>query len=125
MTKPLPQATAKKAEKFVIGETFEPKFFAGKYKLHDDGRRSGTLTLEVSEEGDVSGTYVSDRDGQRYSVNGKVNASIKHSIQFTVRFPKTEQVFRGWMFTGNGTSITGWSKLQEREAGFHAVRLEE
>lgn len=125
VTKPLAAATAKKGEKFVVGESFEPKYFAGKYKLQDDGRRSGNLTLEVGEEGEVSGTYVSDRDGQKYMVYGKVSASPKHSIQFMIKFPKTEQVFRGWMFTGTGTSITGWSKLQDREAGFQAVRLED
>jgi hypothetical protein len=42
-----------------------------------------------------------------------------------IKFPKTEQVFRGWMFTGTGAAITGWSKLQDREAGFQAVRLDE
>src|SRR5262249_52443629 len=36
LTKPLPEATKPKAEKFVIGEGFEPKYFTGKYKLHDD-----------------------------------------------------------------------------------------
>jgi hypothetical protein len=125
LTKPLEAAAAKKGEKFTIGEAFEPRYFAGKFKLHDDGRRSGTLTLEVDAEQNVTGTYVSDRDGQKYMVYGKVNANPKHSIQFLIKFPKTEQVFRGWMYTGNGLSITGWSKMQEREAGFHAVRIEE
>jgi hypothetical protein len=124
LTKPLAEATKAKAEKFVIGEVFEPKYFTGKYKLHDDGRRSGTLQLEVDEDGDVSGFYFSDKDGERYRVTGKVGTP-KHTIQFTVKFPRTEQVFRGWMFTGTGLAMTGWSKMQDREAGFYATRVEE
>lgn len=125
LTKPLPEAAPpKKGEKFVIGEVFEAKYFGGKYKLYDDGRRSGTLELEVDEEGNVTGHFFSDKDGERYKVAGKV-LQPRHTIQFAVKFPRTEQVFRGWMFTGTGLVITGWSKLQDREAGFYATRLEE
>jgi len=65
-----------------------------------------------------------DKDGERYKVQSKV-LMPKHTIQFAVKFPRTEQVFRGWMFTGTGLAITGWSKLQDREAGFYATRVEE
>jgi len=40
LTKPLPEATPKKTAKLVVGETFEPRYFNGSFKLHDDGRRS-------------------------------------------------------------------------------------
>jgi hypothetical protein len=125
LTKPLPEAAPpKKGEKFVIGDVFEPKYFGGKFKLYDDGRRSGTLELEVDDEGNVGGHFFSDKDGERYKVTGKV-LQPKHTIQFAVKFPRTEQVFRGWMFTGTGLAITGWSKLQDREAGFYATRVED
>jgi hypothetical protein len=125
LTKPLPEAAPpKKGEKFVIGDVFETKYFTGKYKLHDDGRRSGTLDIEVDEEGNVGGHFFSDKDGERYKVTGKV-LMPKHTIQFAVKFPRTEQVYRGWMFTGTGLAITGWSKLQDREAGFYALRIED
>jgi hypothetical protein len=125
LTKPLPEAAPKKTDgKFVIGEVFEPKYFNGKFKLYDDGRRSGVLELAVDEDGDVSGHYFSDKDGERYKVTGKVQMP-KHSIQFTVKLPRTEQTFRGWLFTGNGLALTGWSKIQDREAGFYATRVEE
>jgi hypothetical protein len=125
MTKPLPEAAPKKGGgKFVIGEVFEPKYFNGKFKLYDDGRRSGVLELAVDEDGDVSGHYFSDKDGERYKVSGKV-LMPKHSIQFTVKFPRTEQTFRAWLFTGTGLALTGWSKIQDREAGFYATRVEE
>ena len=125
MTKPLPEAAPKKSGgKFVIGDIFEPKYFSGKFKLYDDGRRSGMVELAVDEDGDVTGHYFSDKDGERYKVTGKV-LMPKHSIQFTVKFPRTEQVFRGWLFTGTGLALTGWSKMQDREAGFYAIRVEE
>lgn len=124
VTKHLPEATPKKLARPEIGATFEPRFFTGKYKLYDDGRRSGTLQLKVLDNGDVDGAYYSDKDGQKYEVLGKVG-SPNHSIQFKITFPKTIQLFHGFMFTGDGKAITGSSRLQERETGFYAVRLEE
>jgi hypothetical protein len=108
----------------VIGPTFEPRYFNGTYKLHDDGRRSGTLTLEVANDGDVSGTYFSDKDGQKYEVSGKIGVT-RHSLQFAIKFPRTQQHFTGWLFTGDGKALTGFSRLQDREAGFYALRVQE
>ncbi len=124
LTAPLPEATPKKGPKLVVGETFEPRYFNGKYKLYDDGRRSGELVLKVEEDGTVSGAYYSDRDGQKYEVRGKIGMP-QHSVQFTVKFPRSEQSFQGWLFTGNGKALTGTSRILEREAGFYAVRVEE
>jgi hypothetical protein len=123
LTKPLPEATPKKGRKLVVGATFEPRYFNGAYKLYDDGRRSGTLHLKVADDGEVSGHYYSDKDGQKYEVEGKVG-NPKHAIFFKITFPKTLQTFQGLMFTGDGKAITGFSRLQERETGFYAVRLE-
>src|SRR5947209_6506422 len=38
LAKPIPGVVPKKAPKLVVGEAFETRFIAGKYKLHDDGR---------------------------------------------------------------------------------------
>ena len=124
VTKHLPEANPKKGPKVVVGEKFEPRYFNGVYKLYDDGRRSGTLQLQVLDNGDVDGWYYSDKDGQKYEVTGKVG-NPNHSIQFKVTFPRTIQLFQGFMFTGDGKAITGTSRLQERETGFYAVRLDE
>lgn len=122
VTEHLKLNTDKKAEKFVIGDPFEPKYFNGKFKLYDDGRRSGLLTLKVEESGVVRGAFYSDKDNQKYEVSGKVK-SPSHAIQFTIYLPRTEQVYDGMMFTGTGLAITGFSKLQNREAGFYALRI--
>jgi hypothetical protein len=122
--KPLPEATPKKTEKLVVGDTFEVRYFNGTYKLYDDGRRSGTLTVKVDAEGFVEGSFYSDKDGQKYDVKGRV-AMPSHSIVFTIKLPRTEQEFRGMLFTGDGKALAGTSRLEQREAGFYAVRVEE
>jgi hypothetical protein len=124
VTRPLPGTEPKKPDKVVVGGTFEPRYFNGTYKLYDDGRRSGKLVLQVSAIGEVSGAYYSDKDGQKYDVFGKVGVP-KHSIQFTIKFPRTEQVFQGWLFTGDAKALAGSSRMQDRETGFYALRVEE
>jgi hypothetical protein len=124
VTKALPDATPKKGAKFVPGESFEPSWFNGTFHLHSDGRRSGKLTLKVAEDGSVRGSYYSDKDGAKYEVRGKIGTP-KHTIQFTVKFPRSEETFQGWLFTGNGRVMAGTSRLQERETGFYATRVEE
>jgi len=124
VSRPLPEAAPLKTEKVVVGEKFEPRYFNGSYQLRDDGRRSGKLTLKVNDEGGVTGTYVSDKDGSSYEVRGRIGMP-QHSIEFTVQFPRAEQTFKGWLFTADARAITGSSRLGEREAGFYAVRIEE
>jgi hypothetical protein len=123
VTKQLPEAAPKKAEKLVIGATFEPRYFNGKYKLYDDGRRSGTLLLKVDAKGLVSGYYYSGKDGRKYEVEGKVGTPT-HSIRFRITYPRSIQDFHGWLFTGDGRALTGTSVLQGRETGFYALREE-
>jgi hypothetical protein len=124
VTKMLPEVVPKKPEKLVLGARFEPRYFNGTYQLYDDGRRSGRLVLQVNDDGSVRGAYYSDKDGQKYEVRGKIGTP-KHSIQFTVQFPRSEQTFQGWLFTGDGKALAGSSRLAEHEAGFYAVRVEE
>jgi hypothetical protein len=57
-------------------------------------------------------------------VTGKIG-TVKHSVRFTVKFPRAEQVFQAWLFTGDGKALAGFSRLQDREAGFYALRIEE
>jgi hypothetical protein len=124
VTKHLSEATPKKGPKLVVGEKFEPAYFNGNYKLYSDGRRSGTLVLKLAENGkDVDGWYYSDKDGAKYEVSG-VLGNPKHLIEFTIQFPRTIETFRGMLFTGDGKAIAGTSRLQERETGFYAIRID-
>jgi hypothetical protein len=124
VTQALKDVEPKKNGRPNVGEKFDPSYFNGKYKLYDDGRRSGVLTLKVDAEGQVSGDYLSDKDGSKYEVRGRVGMP-KHSVQFTMQLPRLEQTFSGWLFTGDAQVITGSSRLGDREAGFYAVRLAE
>jgi hypothetical protein len=124
LTKPLPEAAPKKSKKLVVGDKFEPRYLNGTYKLYDDGRRSGKLTLKLEEDGEITGSYISDKDGEKYEVKGKLSMPQYH-VEFTVKFPRTEQVFQGWLFTGDAKALTGSSRMLDREAGFYAVRIEE
>lgn len=118
-----PAVEPKKGAKFVMGEKFEAKHFAGTYKLHDDGRRSGKLVLKVEDDRRVTGAYYSDRDGQKYEVVGKIGTPI-HAIEFTIKLPRTEQTFKGMLFTGSGKAMAGTSRMIDREAAFYAIREE-
>jgi hypothetical protein len=124
VTKHDPSVEPKKAGKFVMGDKFEPKYFTGTFRLHDDGRRSARLVLKVDEDNKtVTGSYYSDKDGQKYDVTGKISTPT-HAIEFVVKFPRTEQVFKGMLFTGNGKAIAGTSRMVERDAAFYATREE-
>lgn len=124
LTKPIAGVVPKKAAKLVVGEAFETRFFAGKYKLHDDGRRRGVLKLEVNETGEITGTFTSEKDGREYEIQGKTGTP-KHAVSFTIKFPATTQTFTGHMFTGDGKAIAGTTRMLEREAGFYAERIED
>ncbi len=122
VTKPLDAAAVPADVKPTFGEPFQPAYFSGTYQLHDDGRRSGELTLRVATDGEVTGSYFSDKDGRKYDVSGKVGTP-RHTIDFSVRFPRSEQRYHGWLFTGDGKALVGYSRIQERETGFYALRI--
>jgi hypothetical protein len=125
VTRHLTEANPKKGAKVVVGEKFDPAYFAGTYKLHADGRRSGTLKLKLSDNGkEVEGWYYSDKDGAKYEVSGSIG-NPKHQVEFTIQFPRTIETFRGMLFTGDARAIAGTSRLQDRETGFYAVRVDE
>lgn len=124
LTRPIAGVAPKKAPKLIVGEAFETRFFAGRYKLRDDGRRSGVLKLEVNDAGEITGTFTSDKDGREYDVQGKAGTP-RHAVTFSIKFPATTQTFTGHMFTGDGKAIAGTTKMLDREAGFYAERIED
>jgi hypothetical protein len=124
VTKGLDGLAPPKGEKLVVGDTFETRFFNGTYRLSDDGRRSGKLVLKVDEEGGVSGAFYSDKDGAKYEVRGRVGP-LPHAVQFTVQYPRTQQVFTGMLFTGDARALAGTSRMDSRESAFYAVRVDD
>jgi hypothetical protein len=124
ITQPVPGTEPKKAAKPVVGEAFEAEHLAGTYRLYDDGRRTAKLTLKVQPDGTLTGDYTSEQTGRKYEVTGKISAE-KHRFEFSVKFPQSMQQFQAWAFTKDASALCGWTKLQEREFGFYAVRLGE
>lgn len=123
-TKPLPLPQLTKVERMTPGQPFESRFLAGTWKLHDDGRRSGKLVLMVGAEGEISGSYYSAKDGQKYEVSGKVGPA-RHAFQLTIKFPRVEEHLQGWVFTADAGALAGTARMVDREAGFYAIRSEE
>lgn len=124
VTKHLPEANPIKPAKLVVGAQFEMRYFNGSYKLYDDGRRTGTMHMQVAENGIVTGHFFSDKDGAKYEVSGKVSNNPQHRVEFLITYPRTTQFFTGFLFTGDGRAITGTSRLEMRETGFYALRIE-
>lgn len=105
----------------VPGDKFLLDHWNGSYILQDDGRRSGTLEIKVDSQGEVTGSYYSAKDGSKYDVRGKTGPS-PHAIQFGIRFPRTEQIYQGCIFTGDLGAIAGTSRFGDRETSFYAIR---
>lgn len=125
VTKHLPEANPPKTGKLIVGEKFEMRYFNGSYKLYDDGRRSGVMTIKVADNGVVAGHYFSDKDGKKYEIDGKISSNPKHMVEFLITYPRVSQNFTGYLFTGDGRAMTGFSRLAGRETGFYAVRIED
>jgi hypothetical protein len=125
VTKHLSEAAPEKGGKVAVGAKFETQSFNGVYKLEDDGKRGGKLHLKVGQNGTVGGFFYSDDNGAKYDVEGQVSATPVNNIQFRITYPRSTQFFTGWMFMSDGRLITGFSRINEREAGFLATRLPE
>ena len=125
VTKHLPEANPPKTGKLVVGEKFDPAYFNGAYKIYDDGRRTGTIHLKVGEKGAITGHFFSDKDGKKYEIEGEINKDTKNMIRFDIIYPRVSQYFTGYLFTGDGRALTGFSRLDNRETGFYALRIED
>ncbi|MGF1581092.1 MAG: hypothetical protein ACFCD0_17135 [Gemmataceae bacterium] len=123
VTKSIPEAKSVASTGPKVGQSFKKVYFTGKYKLYDDGRRNGTLYLNVRKDGLVTGKYYSQKDGRKYEVQGKVSEPTHH-IEFSIVYPRITETFSGWMFTANGRAIAGSARMQQGVFGFYAVRIE-
>jgi hypothetical protein len=79
------------------------------------------LEIVVDAQGELTGSYFSAKDGAKYEVKGKVGPA-PHAVQFGVRFPRSEQIYQGFLFTGDLSAIAGVSRFGDRETGFYAMR---
>jgi hypothetical protein len=103
------------------GRVVVPGDFAGRYRLSANGQWSGTLDLKV-EGREVSGQFRSDARGASYPVTGEVAADVPNKVTMTVKFPRSQGEFEGYLWTEGKGAMAGTFRLLDRTFGFFAVR---
>lgn len=104
------------------GKAILPGDFAGRYKLHADGRWTGLLELQVGDDRQISGRFRSESNGTTYPVNGQIAADSPHKAHFTIKFPRTEQEYDAYLWTQGKNVLAGSFIMTERTFGFFAIR---
>jgi hypothetical protein len=96
--------------------------FNGHYRLFANGQWSGMLELKVDAEGVVGGSFRSDLQGTAYPVKGQVAADLPRRIQFTVKYPRSQHDFDGYLWTEGKGAMAGTVTLLDHPYGFFALR---
>ena len=104
------------------GKAVLPGDFAGRYRLFANGQWSGTLDLKVEGRGVVTGQFRSDLHGTAYPVSGQVASDVTQKVLFAIKYPRARQEFEGYLWAEGKGAIAGVASLNERAAGFFAVR---
>jgi hypothetical protein len=104
------------------GKAIVARDFAGRYQLQADGRWSGLLELQVAADRQVTGRFRSEALGTSYPVNGQVSAESPQRIEFTIKFPRIEQEYTGYLWTEGKTALAGSFTMADRTFGFFALR---
>jgi hypothetical protein len=76
----------------------------------------------VDEAGAVSGQFRSDLQGTTYPVEGQVAAELPQHIQFTVKYPRSQHDFDGYLWTEGKGALAGTVTLLNQPYGFFALR---
>ncbi len=119
--KPLPVAPTSPGRPST-GRAVLPTDFNGRYSLMANGQMSGTLDLSVDPNGMVSGQFRSDRNGAVYPMTGKVAADLSRKIEFTIQFPRSQQVYEGLLWTEGKNAFAGTVQILDHPFSFFAIR---
>lgn len=101
-----------------------PRDFTGTWKVHADGRWVGQWEINVDEDGNARGNYISDDTKSSYPLSGKV-AGLPHLIKINVTLANASQAFDAYLWTKDKSAMAGSFTLAGRPFGFYAVRQEE
>lgn len=104
------------------GKAVLPGDFAGRYRLFADGQWTGTLDLKVEARGVIVGQFRSDLHGTTYPVSGQVATDSAQKVAFAIKYPRARQEFEGYLWAEGKGAIAGVARLNERPAGFFAIR---
>jgi biopolymer transport protein ExbD len=121
LEKPLPPAPVSPGHPST-GRAVLPTDFSGRYSLMANGQMSGTLDLSIDPDGMVSGQFRSDRKGSVYPVTGKVAADLSRKIEFTIQFPRSQQLYEGLLWTQDKNAFAGTVQILDHPYSFFAVR---
>jgi hypothetical protein len=119
--KPLPVAPSSPGQPS-SGRAILPTDFSGRYSLMANGQMSGILDLSVDPNGMVSGQFRSDRNGSVYPVTGKVAADLARKIEFTIQFPRSQQLYEGLLWTEEKNAFAGTVQILDHPYSFFAIR---
>jgi hypothetical protein len=111
-----------KGPKRSTGRGIAPTDFEGTYRMFANGQMTGRLTIQVADEGTVTGRLRSDQTGSSYKITGEVGKDAPNRIRFSVELPRTRQEFDGLIFLEGKGAIAGSYTLLDRTLGFFAIR---
>jgi hypothetical protein len=70
----------------------------------------------------VTGRFRSEANGTSYPVTGQVSEESPQKSQFTIQYPRTEQVYDAFLWTEGKNLMAGSFTMNDRAFGFFAVR---
>jgi len=118
----LPAADPVKKHDPAAHEGVIPEDFAGTWKLNADGRWLGEWQLKVNNNGNATGTFVSDESRNSYDLSGQVG-STSHNLKLDVFLANTQMAVDAYLWTKDKSMMAGTVTLSGRKFGFVATRV--
>ena len=100
-----------------------PRDFAGTWKISIDGRWTGTWEIQLNEQRNLVGKFVSDDTKSRYELYGKVS-NIPHEAKLEIDLANSQVSVDAFLFTTDKETMAGTALLAGRKFAFVATRQE-
>lgn len=100
-----------------------PRDFAGTWKVSIDGRWTGTWEIQVNEQRNLIGKFVSDDTKSRYELYGKVS-NIPHEAKLEIDLANSQVSVDAFLFTTDKGTMAGTATMASRKFAFVATRQE-
>ena len=100
-----------------------PRDFAGNWKVSIDGRWTGVWEIQVDEQRNLLGKFVSDDTKSRYELYGKV-ASLPHEAKLEIDLANSQVSVDAFLFTTDKGTMAGTALMAGRKFAFVATRQE-
>ena len=100
-----------------------PRDFAGTWKVSIDGRWTGTWEIQLNEQRNLVGKFVSDDTKGRYELYGKVS-NIPHEAKLEIDLANSQVSVDAFLFTTDKGTMAGTALMAGRKFAFVATRQE-